>query len=454
VRFIAKGGMGRVDLALRHVDSFRRLYAVKRLHPHLADDPVARQMFLEEAQIGGLLTHPNVVGIIDYAEDADGPYLVMDYVEGVALSTLLSLARKKGQQLSIEACVSVLLAIARGLEAIHSASDATGEPMHLLHRDLSPKNVLVGYDGSVRVTDFGIAKSATSSIRTTTGVLKGTVGYVAPERLKFDDPAPRSDLFSLGVVAYEVTVGERLYQGDAAKVGRDTLTAPAPDIGELRPDAPASLTQLVFRLLAKEPEDRPESASEVVALLEDLLAEIAEAPSLALHVAMLANDRRDADRAATESSVKSLVAAPVDEETPDTRPDVAHPETARPRPWLRYAVATVLILAITAVAYVQLRAPPIEPMPEAASEPPADPEPRTPTEDEPEPDPTAEATAEARAAAPAEPASPTMATDEPAPVAVSPMRAPMRRGRMPMAPAMMSGSAGTPLEMTWGGEFE
>lgn len=306
VRFLAHGGMGRVDLALRNVDRFARLYAIKRLHPHLASDPSAREMFLEEARIGGLLSHPNVVGVIDFGDDRHGPYIVMDFVDGISLASLRALANKRGETLPIEICAAIMLAVARGLAAIHSVHDASGAPMKLLHRDLTPKNVLIGYDGSVRVTDFGIAKGITSAIRTTTGVLKGTVGYLAPERLKFDEPTPRADLFSLGVIAYELLTGERLFPGDAVDAARATLTAPAPDLGELRPDAPPALTELLFRLLAKDPSDRPESADEVVSLLESLVAQCPEPAALAPWVAMLAGQRRANERTETEAALQRI----------------------------------------------------------------------------------------------------------------------------------------------------
>ncbi len=314
--------MGRVDLAMRQVGRFRRFYAIKHLHPHLTRDPHARAMLIEEGRIGGLLSHPNVVAIQDVGEDAQGPFLVMDYVEGLSLGAVQQLAEAKDISLPVDLSLSVAMAIAWGLHAIHTARDPEGQLLGLVHRDLSPRNVLVGYDGSVRVTDFGLAKAKDREIRTTTGVLKGTIGYLAPERLRFEEPDPRSDLFSLGVILYELLAGERLYAGGGTEAARDILQGAPPDIGELRLDAPPALTALLFRLLARARDDRPSSAAAVAGALESMLAELRPdlddeegAADIGTFLEHIARERRRAERRWVEEAVTRLR-----ESNPSVRP--------------------------------------------------------------------------------------------------------------------------------------
>ena len=356
--------MGRVDLAMRQIGRFRRFYAIKHLHPHLANEAAPRAMFLEEARIGGMLVHPNVVGVIDVGEDAQGPFLVMDFVEGLSLGALQQAAIDHGEPLPLGFCLDVAIAIAKGLDGIHTAVDAQGKPLALVHRDLSPRNVLIGYDGSIRITDFGIAKANDREIRTTTGVLKGTVGYLAPERLRFEEPDPRSDLFSLGVILYELLGSERLYPGGGAEAARCILSEPAPDIGELRPDCPAELTGLLFQLLAKDRTDRPSSAGAVISILESVLAKYdprtdiggdTSAPVASL-VKGLSADRRAAQRAWIEKAlarVEKSGARRADAPKPDSPASPSLPSAGWLRPrWPRYLlIAAAAIGVLSAVGF-------------------------------------------------------------------------------------------------------
>jgi serine/threonine-protein kinase len=283
-----------------------RLYAVKRLHPHLVTDDSAREMFREEARIGGFLAHPNIVGVIDFGEDVHGPFLVMDFVEGLSLASLMEITRTRGEALPGEVALRLGAGMARGLDAVHHATDSSGEPLGLVHRDLSPRNVLLGYDGSIRITDFGIARATGRALRTTTGVVKGTVGYLAPERLRFEECGPQSDLFSLGVVLYELLAGERLYSGGSVEAARSILSGSAPDIGEVRPETPPAIADLLFRLLARDPGDRPASASEVAHELESVLAEEVEPVDLGGFVSLLAAEHREAQQARIDAALAAL----------------------------------------------------------------------------------------------------------------------------------------------------
>jgi tRNA A-37 threonylcarbamoyl transferase component Bud32 len=273
---LAKGGMGTVELALRREGEFRRLHAVKRLHPHLLEDEDLRAMFLDEARIAGLLRHANVVSVLDVGEDEQGPFLVMDYVDGVTLSAILQHHAPLQQLLPVQLCARIGGEIARGLAAAHELTGHDGRRLDIVHRDVSPQNVLVGFDGQVRLADFGIARALGRSAKLTElGVIKGKIGYQAPEQLRFEEASAESDLFALGVVLYELLSGKRLYKSTSElPAPLRILQEPPPDIGDERFDVPPALTELLFELLAKRREDRPESARVVATRLDDCVLDL------------------------------------------------------------------------------------------------------------------------------------------------------------------------------------
>lgn len=274
IRSLGEGGMGTVLLAVRREGAFERRYAVKRLRPLLREDAAARAAFLDEAKLAGHLYHPNVIRVFDVGEDEGGPFMILEYVDGFSLVEVVRRSRSRGGGLPLEVGLELMRDVALGLRAAHEARDLDGRPLGLIHRDLSPANVLVGLDGVARLGDFGIARGLGRSSKTTQAILKGKTGYMAPEVLRFEEPSQRADLFSFGVVLFELLVGERLYAGpDAA---RRILEEPQPDLMEQRPGAPPELVGLLFGLLAKEPESRPESARAVASALELILARASE----------------------------------------------------------------------------------------------------------------------------------------------------------------------------------
>ena len=294
--------MGRVDLAMRKTEGFRRLYAVKRLHLHLSSDPEFRAMFLDEARIAGLIQHPNVVGVLDVGEDEHGPFLVMDYVDGLPLGNLVRLSVVAGEPMPVQIAVRIALGIARGLHAAHELA-VGGRSLGLVHRDLSPQNVLIAFDGTVRIVDFGIAKALGRTTRTRTGVVKGKVGYIAPEQLRSQEPDRRSDLYSLGVVLYEMLAGRRLYEGAVRQAG----SAP-PDIGEIRADVPDSIVQLLFELLAERPQARPADAHDAASRLEEALAELVAGEGVAEvgdYVEVVAGHLREEQSRAVDEAIEA-----------------------------------------------------------------------------------------------------------------------------------------------------
>ncbi|MEZ4256542.1 MAG: serine/threonine-protein kinase [Polyangiales bacterium] len=274
VQSLAKGGMGSVNLVVRREGSFTRLYALKRPHAHLRDDPEVVAMFMDEARVAGLLRHPNVVSVVDIGEDAEGPFLVMDYVDGVSAGRIASNAATKNEKVPLEVCLRIGIQVAEGLYAAHRLTSPSGLLLGLVHRDVSPHNILVGYDGIARVSDFGVAKAIGAQNKTSTGILKGKLGYMAPEQLQFLGASPHSDLFAFGVVLFELLTSERLYTGgEGDQTARRILQEPPPDLADYRDDAPPELVELLFQLLAKLPEHRPADARIVARELENILAD-------------------------------------------------------------------------------------------------------------------------------------------------------------------------------------
>ncbi|MEM9070002.1 MAG: serine/threonine-protein kinase [Myxococcota bacterium] len=274
VRELQRGGMGTVELVLRADGRFERLFARKRILRSLRDDPRAAAMFREESRIAGLLRHQNVVAVLDVGEDSEGPFMVMEYVDGLSLASLIK--GTGGELLPLQAVVRILLDVARGLRAAHEARDPSGASLDLIHRDITPQNVLIGWDGAVKLTDFGIVKAVGRETETTVGILKGKPGYMSPEQLTLRPVDHRSDLFSLGVVLYEALAGRRLYRGDDAQRAHRIVYEAPPDLADIRPDVPPRLVQLAFDLLAKDCRLRPQQTAEVVERLEEILDDLIE----------------------------------------------------------------------------------------------------------------------------------------------------------------------------------
>lgn len=269
---LARGGMGRIDVVQRREGGFERLYAMKRLHEQLADDHEFVTMFFEEARVAGTIRHSNVVSVLDVGSDATGPYLLMELVEGCSLQQLLQHAAADGL-MPLQVGLRILRQVAAGLHAAHETCDSSGAPLALVHRDVSPQNILVGHDGVARITDFGIAKALGASTQTAAGMVKGKIRYMAPEQLTFGVVDRRADLYALGVVAFELIAGRRPFEGTPEEVARAIILGETPDLGEECPELPAELVELCFRMLARDPALRPASAAEVGSVLDGILAE-------------------------------------------------------------------------------------------------------------------------------------------------------------------------------------
>ncbi len=293
---IATGGMATVYLARAHgLAGFEREVALKLMHPHLrADAADAAVDLLEEAKLAAQIRHPNVVAVLDVGEDPQGVFLVMEYVEGETASTLLRAAASSGTSLPTPIVLRILADVLAGLDAAHELRDRSGTPVAVIHRDVSPQNVLVGTDGIARLTDFGIAKAANRAGATKTGLIKGKIGYMAPEQARGQPVDRRCDVWAAGVLAWELFTGRRLYtsSNDAIAMLVEMLSGPPPRARTVRPDLPAALDDAISSALQVDPARRCHSAAVLrERILEAFGGGIADASEVADHVRRLAEPR-------------------------------------------------------------------------------------------------------------------------------------------------------------------
>jgi serine/threonine protein kinase len=266
---IASGGMGSVHLARLHDGSAEYLVAIKRMHPEYAKDPDFVRMFKDEIFLTGSIQHPAVVSLIGWGEDNEGPYLLMEYIEGVALALATENGREDGDIIPPEVVVWVAARVAEGLHAAHSMVDEDGTPLEIVHRDITPSNVMIGFDGSVKITDFGIAKATVRSTHTRTGTIKGKIAYMSPEYAARRIADGRSDLYSLGIVMFESLTGEVPFKAEGdLELLKLVAYAATPSLASVAPDADPELIRIVDRLLSKDPDARFENGRELARELD------------------------------------------------------------------------------------------------------------------------------------------------------------------------------------------
>ncbi len=267
---IASGGMASIHLGrLMGPAGFSRTVAVKRLHENYARDPEFVAMFLDEARIVARVQHPNVVPTVDVVAIEQELLLVMEYVPGETLGFLLERARLEGKTAPLGVIVDIMIGVLHGLHAAHEATNEKGEPLCIVHRDVSPQNILVGTDGAARVLDFGIAKAEGRMQHTRTGQLKGKLRYMAPEQLCCEHLERTADIYAASIVLWEGLTGERFISGDSdAVVMRRALEARSQAPSSLRPEVPQTLDEIVLRGLRRDPAERYPTAKEMANALE------------------------------------------------------------------------------------------------------------------------------------------------------------------------------------------
>ena len=271
---IAAGGMATVHIGrLVGPVGFSRTVAIKRLHPQFSKDPEFVSMFLDEARLASRIQHPNVVTTLDVVALEEEVFLVMEYVPGESLSKLVRNAKKAGERLPPGHAVSIMAGVLHGLHAAHEAKSERREPLNIVHRDVSPQNVLVGIDGVARVLDFGVAKAALRSQSTRDGQMKGKLSYMSPEQLNGKAADRRTDIFAAGVVFWEALCGERLFQGaDAGEVFAKVLANEIPEPKSVIPELSDELNRAVMKALERDIDKRYQTAREFAIELESAAA--------------------------------------------------------------------------------------------------------------------------------------------------------------------------------------
>lgn len=267
---LATGGMATVHFGrLLGPVGFSRTVAIKRLHPQYAKDPEFVAMFLDEARLAARIQHPNVVATLDVVALSEELLLIMDYIRGEAFSRLLRAARKKGIEPPFSFIATIVTGMLHGLHAAHEVTDERGQPLKVVHRDVSPQNVLVGVDGVPRLLDFGVAKAGARVQVTRDGQVKGKLSYMSPEQLTGQPVDRRADLFSAGVVLWEALTGKRLFLAeDSQEIIRRIVDLPVPPPSAINPNVPAAFDKIVMRALEKDPDARYSTAREFAVALE------------------------------------------------------------------------------------------------------------------------------------------------------------------------------------------
>ncbi|HEY3496520.1 MAG TPA: serine/threonine-protein kinase [Polyangiaceae bacterium] len=268
---LASGGMATVYVARKHgIAGFERLLAIKCCHPHLREDEEFSTMFLDEARLAASIRHPNVVATLDVS-DGDHLYMVMEYIEGYSLATLIKHAIKSGVKIPPAIAVRVMIDVLQGLHAAHELRDAKGEMLGLVHRDVSPQNILIGIDGISRITDFGIAFAAARASVTQEGRIKGKFSYLSPEQARSQPATRRMDVFSAGIVLWEALTTRGLFRRkEESATITAVLSAPIPPPSSVVPELPKELDEAVLRALQRDPGARYQSAAEFAEALEKL----------------------------------------------------------------------------------------------------------------------------------------------------------------------------------------
>jgi len=266
---LALGGMAEILLA-RHADTDgdHRFLVVKRILPHFESDSDFVQMFLDEARIGMQLKHPNICQFHQFGADAGSHFIVMEWVNGVPLGRLIRKARKSGG-VGLPIAIRIAVDVAKALHYAHIANDEHGEPFNIIHRDVSPHNIMIGYSGTAKLLDFGIAKADHRAHKTQAGVVKGKFAYMAPEQCTAAPSDHRLDIFALGVCVFESMTGRSLYRRKTeAATMRAVIMDPVPSLKERLPDVADELDRILQKALAKDAKDRYATAEEFAGELE------------------------------------------------------------------------------------------------------------------------------------------------------------------------------------------
>jgi len=355
VRKLARGGMADLFLARTVTNTFERLVVLKKILPKFAANPRYVQLFLDEAKLAAGLNHKNIVQVFDIGSNGADSFFAMEFLHGQDVRTILHRAWRLNEKMPIKHAIHIASQVAAALHFAHEKRRPDGSLLNIVHRDVSPSNVIVTYDGSVKLLDFGVAKAATSTIKTRTGTLKGKISYMSPEQAKGASVDRRSDIFSLGIVLWEMITTTRLFRGENDLATLQLIINVAPKKpSEVNPECPKELERIVLKALSQDPAMRFQTAHALAIELEDLVRQLQlmqSTTALSLYMATLFRPEiaswHEAKAAGVELSEhltsaggaelttpisESEFIEPLDEgdEDEELEPDDEEPETLRP----------------------------------------------------------------------------------------------------------------------------
>src|ERR1044071_1094959 len=379
---IAQGGMGEVFLAIQDgLEGFRKIVVVKRVLRHLTAHAEFMRMFIDEARLTARLDHPNIVKTFEFGEQNGQYYTVMEFLAGEDLGKVLRKQTAMANQLMpLPFAVHIVVQLCNGLHFAHELTDLAGRPLGLVHRDVNPSNIIITYAGEVKMIDFGVAKVNSSASRTVAGTIKGKIAYMAPEHILARGVDRRSDVFSTGIVLWELLTGRPLFTRDHDAASLHAVLYDAiPPPSKYRSEVPPELDAIVARAVARTPGDRFESADDMQVALEELGRKlskvdgrllgqmmeglfgstraqanrsIAQARSLARNIALVMNPRTDViSRVDMSSEVNPPGAATGTATTAQNqRVELAAPARGR-HAWLVIGAAVATMIGALAIAY-------------------------------------------------------------------------------------------------------
>lgn len=259
---ISQGGMAEVYKAMQHgVEGFERTVAIKRILPHIARDPNFIAMFQAEAKLAVQLQHGNIAQIYKLGRHGETFYIALEFVDGRDVGAILDHAQRSSNPAPAALACYIIARVCDGLDYAHNKTDPLGNPLNIIHRDISPPNILVSYEGEVKVIDFGLAKAASSTIQTQAGVIKGKLAYMSPEQVRGAKIDHRSDIFAAGVVFFEILTGKRLFRGNSdLETFEKVRNCHVPRPSTINPRIPRRLEQILLTALARDPDRRFQSA--------------------------------------------------------------------------------------------------------------------------------------------------------------------------------------------------
>ena len=305
---LGRGGMAKVYLAESLTSGIRKLVVLKVLNPELSSNSEMRALFRREAELAAQMNHPNVVQVMEVVEDRESPFIVMEFLDGASLATLIRCA---GKQLSLALRLQIVCQVLAGLHHFHELRDLDGSPLNGVHRDVSPQNIMILHDGPVKVLDFGIAKISAADVQATrSGIIKGRIQYMPPEQIVGASGIDRrADLFAVGVILWESVAGRRMWEGKSeVELFRGLATGVLPNLREFAPDAPESIVRLVQRAIDVDPEKRFANALEMLSAIEDASAKeglLTRPHELALFMAQHFGDARREEQTQIRAALRA-----------------------------------------------------------------------------------------------------------------------------------------------------